>query len=438
MPTDLGRREFLQRATLVGGLAALGGVWTERSARAAPSANEKLDIACIGVGGQGAGDLDQVAADPAVNIVALCDVDDAMAAGAYKRFPSAKRYHDYRRLLDKEERGIDAVVVSTPDHHHAVASVMAMRRGKHVYCQKPLTHSVSEARLMMHTARQHKVVTQMGTQGHPSYARTVELIRSGAIGPVREVHVWTDRPIWPQGQDRPSETPPVPATLQWDLWLGPAAPRPYHPAYLPFRWRGWWDFGTGALGDMACHLMDGAFWALDLKYPTTVEAEGEPRKPEMAPRWSIVRYEFPRRGALPAVKLTWYDGGKRPAQELFEGAKMPDNGSLFVGDKGKLLAEHGQPPRLLPEAKFAGFEGPKPFLRRVANHYHEWTQACRTGGPTGSNFDYAAPMTEAILLGNVAFRVGKKLEWDAANLRATNCPEAEPLIWEPHRRGWTL
>ena len=442
MPNRLfSRRELLRQATLAGGLAALGGVWTEGAARAARSANEKLDVACIGVGGQGARDLSEVAAHPRVNIVALCDVDDASAAESYNKFPDAKKYHDLRRLLDREARNLDAVVVSTPDHTHAIAAVSAMRLNKHVYCQKPLTRTVGEARLLMETARRHRVVTQMGTQGHPSYAPTVELIRSGAIGPVREVHVCTDRPIWPQGMDRrPAGTPPVPATLHWEQWLGPAPERPYHPDYLPFKWRGWWDFGTGALGDMACHLMDGAFWALDLKYPDTVEAQGEALKPESAPKWSIVRYTFPRRGAQPPVTLVWYDGGKKPPPEVLDGLTLPAdfNGSLFLGDKGRLLAEHGGKPRLLPEERFKDYPAPAPFLPRSPGHYREWVEACLGGGPTASNFDYAAPMTESVLLGNVAFRVGKKLEWDATTLKAKNCPEADQYVWQPARRGWTL
>jgi len=440
MANNLSRRELLQKAALASGLAALGGVWTERAARASRSPNEKLNVACIGVGGMGGADLSAVSSDPSVHIVALCDVDEARAAGAFNRFPSAKRYFDYRKMLEKEKNNIDAVTVSTPDHHHAPASVMAMKLGKHVYCQKPLTHSVYEARVMAETARKHRVVTQMGTQGHPSYTRLVELIQTGAIGPVSEVHVMTDRPIWPQGIDRPTDTPPVPPTLHWDIWLGPAPERPYHPAYHPFAWRGWWDFGTGALGDMACHLMDGAFWALKLTHPTTIEAEGEPHHPESGPKWAIIRYEFPRRGDLPPVKLTWYDGGKMIPADLLEGVQLPKdfNGSLFIGEKGKILQPHGGEPKLLPEAAFKDFQGPEPFLPRSPGHYKEWIDACRNGGTTGSNFAYAGPFTEAVLLGNVAFRVGKKIQWDARRLKATNCPEADPYIRRQYRKGWSL
>ncbi|MGQ9525829.1 MAG: Gfo/Idh/MocA family protein [Armatimonadota bacterium] len=438
MTDSLTRRELLERAAIAGATVAVGGF---RLAEAGPapkrkSPNEKLNIAGIGVGGMGANDINAVSTE---NIVALCDVDDAYAAKTFQRYPKAKKYHDFREMLEKE-KSIDAVVISTPDHVHAVATAMAIKLGKHVYCQKPLTRTVSEARAITELARKYKVTTQMGNQGHPSYVRLVELIQSNVIGPVTEVHVWTDRPIWPQGLSRPAETPPVPPTLKWDLWLGPIKERPYHPAYHPFAWRGWWDFGTGALGDMACHLMDGAFWALKLKYPTTVEAEGEPRLPESGPLWSIVRYEFPRRGDMPPVRLTWYDGGKLPSADLLEGVQLPkgSNGSLFIGEKGKILVEHGAPPRLLPESKFADVKLPDPYLPRVDDHYQEWVRACKTGGPTGSNFDYAGPMTEAILLGNVAFRVGQKITYDARRMKAVNCPEADRYINHEYRKGWSL
>ena len=439
MSHRLTRRDLLERTAIVGATIAVGGLsWAEQAPKPRRiSPNEKLNIAGIGVGGMGAADMNAVSTE---NIVALCDVDEARAADTFKRFPNARKYFDFREMLEKENKNIDAVVVSTPDHTHAVATVMALKMGKHVYCQKPLTRTVSEARIVTETARKYKVATQMGNQGHPSYARLVELIQSNVIGPVTEVHVWTDRPIWPQGLTRPKETPPVPPTLHWDLWLGPAHERPYHPAYHPFAWRGWWDFGTGALGDMACHLMDGAFWALKLKYPTTVEAEGEPLLPESGPLWMIVRYEFPRRGDMPPVKLTWYDGGKMPSEDLLEGLKLHkgSNGSLFIGEKGKILVEHGAPPKLLPESKFADAKLPEPYLPRVDDHYQEWIRACKTGSPTGSNFDYAGPMTEAILLGNVAFRVGQKITYDPKRMKAVNCPEADRYINHDYRKGWKL
>jgi len=438
MADNLTRRELLERAAIAGATVAAAGLrWSEAAPpRRRKSPNEKLNIAGIGVGGMGANDINSVSTE---NIVALCDVDDAYAAKTFQKYPKARKYHDFRQMLEKE-KSIDAVVISTPDHVHAVAAAMAMKLGKHVYCQKPLTRTVSEARAITELARKYKVTTQMGNQGHPSYVRLVELIQSNVIGPVTEVHVWTDRPIWPQGLSRPTDTPPVPPTLKWDLWLGPIKYRPYHPAYHPFVWRGWWDFGTGALGDMACHLMDGAFWALKLKYPSTIEAEGDPLLPESGPLWCIVRYEFPSRGDMPPVRLTWYDGGKMPAQDLLEGVQLPkgSNGSLFIGEKGKILVEHGGPPRLLPESKFADAKLPEPYLPRVDDHYQEWVRACKTGRPTGSNFDYAGPMTESILLGNVAFRVGQKITYDAKRMKAVNCPEADRYINHEYRKGWSL
>ena len=439
MPINLSRRELLQRTALAGGLAALGGVWTEPAGAQNPAKGDKLRIASIGVGGQGHGDIGNFRDEV---IVALCDVDDARAAGAYRDFPNARRYKDYRVMLEKEAKNIDAVSVSTPDHSHAPASVMAMKLGKHVYCQKPLTHCVQEARVMMEVARRHRVVTQMGTQAHPSYARLVEYVQAGVIGPIREVHVWTDRPAgwWPQGIEAPKDTQPVPTTLDWDLWLGPAPWRAYNAAYMPFVWRGWWDFGTGALGDMACHLMDGAFWSLKLGYPTAVWTEGEPLLKDSAPSWQTVHYEFPARGDMPAVKMTWWDAGKKPPTELFEG-KDPgsvSNGSLFIGDKGKMLVNHGNDPVLLPEATFKDFVPPAITLPRSPGHYIEWINACKTGGTTASNFDYAAVMTESVLLGNVAFRVGKRIEWDAKRMRATNAPEADQYVRYRYRKGWRL
>ena len=437
MPRSLTRRQMLRDTTLAAGLASLGGVWTDRAAARSQSPNDKLNIACIACGGMGASDLNAVSSE---NIVALCDVDDARAADAYKRYPNVPHYRDFRRMLDKEGKRIDAVTVSTPDHTHAVASVMAMRMGKHVYCQKPLCHSVSEARTMLRVAREKKLATQMGTQGHPTYFRLVELIQSGVIGQVQEVHAMSDRPIWPQGMTRPTDTPPVPATLDWDLWLGPAKERPYHPAYLPFVWRGWWDFGTGALGDMACHILDGAFWALKLADPLTVEAEADVRLPDAGPNWSIVTWRFGARGSLAPVKVVWYDGGKTIPAELLDGVQLDKgfNGSLFVGEKGRILQPHGGAPRLLPESEFKDYQGPEPFLPRYDDHYRNWIDACKSGGPTGSHFGYAAPMTEAILLGVIALRVPGVLEWDARGMRFRNSPVANRYVRHDYRKGWTL
>ncbi len=435
MRHTMNRRDFLRNSTLLGaGLwTACRTVWSEMK-----SPNEKLSIAGIGVGGRGADDINGVSDE---NIVALCDVDERNAARTFERFPTARKYHDFREMLEKEKH-IDAVVVATPDHTHAPAAVMAMKLGKHVYCEKPLTHSIYEARLMRETAAKQKVATQMGIQGHSydGHRRAVELLHAGAIGPVREAHVWSDRPIWPQGIDRPKDTPPVPAHLKWELWLGPAPWRPYHPSYAPFNWRGWWDFGTGALGDMGCHNMDVVFWGLKLGDPTSAEAEVSDVHAETAPKSSIVRWQFPARGALPPVGLTWYDGGKKPPKELADGQELPTNGALLVGEKGKLLSPdwHADQFKLLPESEFKDFKGPAPTFPRSADHHKEWIAACKGGVPAMANFDYSAPLTEAVILGNVAIRAGKKIEWDAANLKVTNCPEANQFIRREYRKDWTL
>ncbi len=434
MNQGINRREFMKRTALTG-----AGLWVAGSATAAkrPSPNERLNIGVIGVGGRGDADLGGVASE---NIVALCDIDDNVLGRAATRFPMAAKYNDFRKLLERKD--IDAVVIATPDHIHAIATLMALNQGHHVYCEKPLTHSVYEARKVVEAAARHKVATQMGNQGHSNDGarRVVELVRAGAIGPVREVHAWTDRPIWPQGIDRPTETPPVPESVHWDLWLGPAPERPYNPAYLPFKWRGWWDFGTGALGDMACHVLDVAFWSLKLEHPTTVVAEGAPPHTETAPQWMVIQYEFPARDELPPVKLTWYDGGKRPPSELFEGQAVESNGSLFIGDKGKLYVPdaYGDHYKLLPEAQFADYKAPEPTIPNSPGHHAEWIQACKTGSATGSNFAYAGALTEMVLLGNVAYRAGKKLEWDAKKMEATNAPEARQYVRPEFRKGWSL
>jgi len=436
MSEHLSRRRFLMNVSLAGTALLTDPSWSQTAPK---SPNDKLNIACIGVGGQGAADLEAVSSQ---NIVAMCDVDDARAAASFKAYPNARKYRDYRKMLD-EGKDIEAVVVTIPDHSHASAAVMAMKLGKHVYCQKPLAHSIAEARVMLDTSRKQKVVTQMGIQGHPSYVRAVELIQTGAIGPVREVHVITDRPHgwWPQGMTTPpANTGPAPATLDWDLWLGPAAKRDYSAAYLPFIWRGWWDFGTGALGDMGCHLMDAPFWALKLRAPTSVEATSTPVSAVSPPLASVIKYQFPAREDMPPVVVTWYDGGNRPPTDALEGQKLDPtfNGSLFVGDKGKLLAPHGGDPKLLPEAQFVDFKPPAPFLPRSPGHYLEWIEACKTGGPTGASFEYSVPLTETVLLGNVALRTGQPIQWDARRLRATNCPAAHQFVHYKYRTGWRL
>jgi predicted dehydrogenase len=413
--------------------------------------SEKLQIAGIGVAGQGGSDLNQLQDQ---NIVALCDVDWAHAAETFRKFPKARTWKDYRKMLD-EQKDIDAVVVATPDHQHAFASMYAIKLGKPVYCEKPLTHSVWEARQVARAAREHKVATQMGNQGQASEEtrRLCEMILDGAIGPVREVHLWTDRPAqglfkeyWPQGIPRPPETPPVPSTLEWDLWLGPAPARPYHSAYLPFKWRGWWDFGTGALGDIGCHSMDPVFRALKLGAPLSVEASSTPVNQETYPLASRVTYTFAARTAMPPVTLTWWDGGLRPSRppELEEGRELSTNGALFVGDNGKILSDRRRY-RLIPESRAQEYGEPPRKLERSVGHYKEWVAAAKGGPVAGSNFDWAGPLTEAVLLGNVALRTQlreemtkRRLNWDPVGFRFTNSDVASQFLRRDYREGWTL
>jgi len=439
MRQQVTRRTFLTNMALTGtGLVILSN---SRSLRGTP-ANSKLNIAGIGVGGRGAADINGVADQ---NLVALCDIDWKHSGPTLKKFPNAKRYHDFRKMLDDVEDKVDAVVIGTPDHTHAPAGMMAMKMGKHCYCEKPLTHSVYEARMMADTAREHKLVTQMGTQIHAgaNYRRAVELVQSGAIGPVREVHVWLganfNGPPTPTDMtqpDAPTDKPPVPEGIDWDLWLGPAPYRPYSPTYAPFGWRYWWNFANGQLGDFFCHYCDLAFWALKLRHPTTVEAQG-PVHPESTAKWTIAKQQYPARGDLPPVHLTWYNGGGYPA--LVKEKNIPQWGSavLFIGADGMLIADYGRH-QLLPETKFAGFTPPDPFIANSIGHHREWVEACKTGGPTTCNFDYSGALTEAALLCNVALRTGRKLNWDAKNLKAVGCPEAAPLLRRPYREGWEL
>lgn len=431
MPKRLHRRQFLH--TAAAGLTGLGvGALAAQEPKA--GANDKLHVGVIGVAGQGAYNLGGVAGAGA-NIVALCDVDEKRAGKAREQFPQAKFYTDFRQLLD--QKGIDAVVVATPDHTHAVATMMALKAGLHVYCEKPLTHTVHEARLVAEMAAKQKRVTQMGTQIHAgtNYRRVVELIQAGAIGPVSEVHVWCGK-SW-GGGDRPKDTPAVPEGLHYDLWLGPAPQRPYHPAYVPFNWRKFWDFGGGTLADMACHYMDLPFWALKLRHPIKVTAEGPPPNPETAAVALAVTYEFAARDSFPPVKLTWYDGGKRPA--LFAEGKLPKwgDGVLFVGAKGMLLADYNNR-KLLPEKDFEGFTPSAPTIANSIGHHKEWVEACKNGGATTCNFDYSGALTETVLLGNVAYRLGRRIAWDAKNLKAVGESEADKLIQKEYRKPWTL
>ena len=413
----------------------------------APS--DKLNIAAIGAGGRAGGDIDAVSSQ---NIVALCDVDWKRASGQFKRHPEAAKYKDFRKMLDKEEKNIDAVIVATPDHLHATASVMAMKMGKHVYCEKPLTHDVYESRLMAEIARKAGVATQMGNQGQASEGTRLmcETIWDGAIGQVHEVHVWTDRPMrginglyWPQGVERPTDTPPVPEALDWDLWLGPAPYRPYHPSYAPFNWRGWWDFGTGALGDIGCHSIDPVFRALKLGHPTTGEAACTIVNDETYPVASRVTYEFPARGDLDPVTMHWYDGGMKPPRpkELEEGRSWGTGGVLYVGTKGKMFGE-----RLIPELRQKEYGKPPQKLERSPGHHEEWILACKGGKPAGSNFpDHASLLAQVVLLGNLALRPALKeklarvkLHWDGEAMKVTNLPEANQYLRREYRKGWTL
>jgi len=441
--SHLSRRNFLRATTASAVFAIVPRHVLGGAGNTPPS--EKLNIAGIGVGGQGAWDLQRLESQ---NIVALCDVDQNRAAGTFKRYPKARQYRDFRKMLDKQ-KNIDAVVVATPDHVHAVATITAIKMGKHVYCEKPLTHTVYEARKLAQAAREHKVATQMGIQGHSGEGirRLCEWIWDGAIGDVREVHTWTDRPgrWWPQGVDRPKETPPVPDSLDWDLWLGPAPQRPYHPAYVPFKWRGWWDFGTGPLGDMGIHNSSPIFWALKLRYPKSVELISQQGcNAETGPTKSIVRYQFPSRGDMPPVTLTWYDGGNEPPrpEELEEGRRIGDNdgGSLFVGSKGKILAPGwcAASPRIIPETKMKEYSQPPKTIPRSPGHHAEWIEACKTGKPTTANFDFAGRLTEAMLAGNIAVRTGGKLKWDGPNMTCTNIPQANQYTHCLYRKGWAL
>lgn len=431
MTKRLSRRDML-RKTALGSL----GFWIARNSALAEgdSVNDKLNIGIIGVGGRGRANTDQVTSE---SIVALCDVDDRSLGVAAKRFPAAKTYNDWRKML--EQKGIDAVIVSTTDHTHAPASVMAMKRGMHVYCEKPLAHSVYEARVMQETYLKSKVSTQMGTQIHAgdNYRRVVELVQSGAIGPVREVHVWCNRTG--PSPERPKEEQPVPQHLHWDLWLGPAPWRPYHSSYLPgcVTWEQRWDFGNGCLGDMGSHLIDLPFWALKLRDPLTVVAEGSHLSPESYPHWLIAHWEHPARGDMPPLNLHWYDGIQRPESPPGHDLKQWGIGALFVGDKGMLLADYDRR-ILLPEADFKDFTPPEAWIPRSPGHYKEWLLGCKTGSPTLCNFDYSGKLIEHNLLSTVALRVGKKLAWDAKNLKAENCPEADRYIRPKYREGWTL
>jgi len=412
-------------------------------------ANDRLNIAAVGVGGKGRGDIESTSRGQ--NVVAICDVDDRTLGEAEKKYPGAKTYNDWRRLL--EQKDIDAVTVSTPDHMHAPIAISAMQLGKHVYVQKPLAHTIHEARQMRLLAKQYGVVSQMGNQGHSSsgYRTLVQLIQAGSIGKVQEAHAWSNRPIWPQGIDRPATSDPVPSYLHWDLWLGVAKERPFvgggqgskrdRGVYHPFNWRGWLDFGVGALGDMGCHIIDPVVWSCELGAPTKVWSDGPAPNRETFPNWGIIHYQFAgtKQTAGESFEMTWYDGGKKPAEELAplpDGESLPDNGSLFIGERGVLLCPHGGSPRLLPTNQYADY---KIEAVEERDHYMQWTNACKGADKTTSHFDYAGPLTETVLLGTIAIRFPEQaVEWDSKKLQVTNIAAANEFVRKSYRDGWQV
>jgi len=449
----MSRREFL------GGSAAAAAAFmiVPRHVLGGPGntpPSDKLNIACIGVGGKGSSDIQSVSTE---NIIALCDVDDTKTAGFLKSerntpeqkemYYKAKKYRDFRIMLEKHKE-IDAVTISTPDHTHAVAAMMAMKMGKHVFVQKPLTHTIKEARLLAKTAKEMNIVSQMGNQGHAMEGTRLlnEWIWDGAIGDIREVHAWTNRPIWPQGIDAPKEIPSVPSSLDWNLWLGPAPFRHYHPAYHPFSWRGFWDFGTGALGDMGAHIFDQPFWALKLKYPTTVQASSTRFTKDSYPMAEVITYEFPARGSMPPVKLTWWDGGLMPPrpEELEPGRLMGDTGGgvLFIGDKGKMMCSvYGNNVRIIPESRMKEYVRPEKSIPRSPGIHEEWVEAIKKGKKSTTDFSYSGLLTETMLLANIAVLMQEHktvLEWDGENMEFTNLPEANKHIHKEYRMGWSL
>ena len=437
------RKRLASRRTFLGSSAAAAGlVVVPRHALGQPKAapSDKLAVACIGCGGMGANDVGALSGE---NIVALCDVDERRAGDTFKKHPRARKFRDYRKMLDAMAGQIDAVTVSTPDHTHYPAVMAAVERGKHVFVQKPLAHTVWEARRLTEAARKAKVATQMGIQGHSFEGSRLlrEWLADGAIGQVREVQCWTNKPVWPQGVGRPKETPPVPAGLDWNLWVGTSPMRPYHPAYLPFAWRGWWDFGSCSLGDMGCHVLDHPYTALKLGHPSRVEAYPTAVNDETGPLASVLYYHFPARGDLPPVRLTWFDGGTMPPRprELEPWRRMGDNeGVLFLGDKGTILCGcYCRSPRLIPEARMKAYKRPPKTLPRSIGHYREWVAACKGGKPAGANFEHSGPLAELVQLGNVAIRTSGRqkqngrnvvLEWDGPNMRCTNIPEANRFL----------
>lgn len=419
------RRHFLLSAATAAAAAPL--------LKAAPP-SERVRVGVVGVGNQGAYNWGQLAGVPGCEVVALCDVDERMTPAARKQFPKAAFFTDFRKLIDA--KGLDAVLCATPDHNHFHVTHAALSAGLHAYCEKPLTHAVWEARTLADLAGKKKLVTQMGTQIHAgdNYRRVVEIIKAGTIGPVKEVHCWVGGAY--NGNGKRPEPKPIPKGLDWDQWLGPVEERPYAPEYVPFHWRRYWAFGGGTMADMACHHMDLPFWALDLKHPTKVTATGSPVTPETGADWIECTFEFPARDKMPPVTLTWHDGDRRPPH--IKDGKIPNwgAGSLFIGAKGMLLADYGRRV-LLPEADFKGVDGDKSIPSSIG-HHKEWVEAIKSGGPTTCKFAYSGALSEAVLLGVVAYRVGKPLEWDAKALKAKGVPEADALIKPAYRKGWEV
>ena len=470
---SLSRRKFIRNTAVLGGAFFIVPRHVLGRGFIAPS--DKLNIAAIGAGGKGASDIAEFAKSPRVNIVALCDVDDRQAADTRKKFPDATYYKDFRVMLDKEKNNIDACSISTPDNTHAVATIAAMQLGKHVYTQKPLTHDIYEARMLTEAAKKYKVVTQMGNQGGSGDGVRLgkEIYMSGMIGQVLEAHAWTNRPVWPQGVPTPTGKFDVPAELDWNLWLGPAQFMDYNPAYLPFDWRGWWAFGTGALGDMACHIMDPIYRILPILYPDSAECSvagiwkekwNDTQNPDACPPSSIIHLTYPRTDGKGSIKVSWYDGGLLPERPDELGPDEPfgnwDGGVLFIGTKGKLLFDcYGANPRLLPTKLMKEKKMPKQTIKRVPEgHYLQWVNACIAGhgnAEVSSPFEYAGPLTESILMGNLAIRswmlknpkltgwgdkyLGRKrLLWDAKNMKITNFDEANQFVKRNYRDGWSL
>ena len=436
MDNKKSRRAFLRNSAMAG-----VGMWVGSTVAGAPrSPNEKLNVACVGAGGKGYSDVRGVDSE---NIVALCDPDAVNAKKAFEEYPKADKYTDYRKMLERKD--IDAVTVSTPDHNHAPASMLAIKSGRHTFCQKPLTRTVYEARKIREAAKAAKIATQMGNQGtsSPGLRQGVEVVQSGGLGKVRQIHVWTNRPVWPQGSAKRPAGKKAPDTMDWNSWLGPQAARPYNEAYAPFKWRGYWDFGTGALGDMACHTVNLPFWACKLEYPTSIECLGvDGLNYETFPKSSKIKFEFPARGDLPAVDMYWYDGGYLPPEEVRAGVeKLSSSGCLMVGDKGTLYSggDYGTSWKLLPEADYKDYKMPDPWIERSPGHAREWLRACKDPSkPAMSNFEYAGLLTETILLGNIALRTGLRIEWDGPNMKPTNCDAAKDLIHYEYRKGWEL